>query len=137
MTVRSRDRDSQDIASLYDRLPIDQPTPAHLEEVHRTTGDCPDGLASGASGRLYLANLLSNQIVVLNPDGTEALRFPSAADNARQEIPYDQPSFLAFDGSGWLLVANAALTTPHSNHWAILKAFVNDAGLPLAEPSLP
>jgi hypothetical protein len=44
---------------------------------------------------------------------------------------------LAFDGDGWLLVANQALSTPNSDHWAILKAFVDDTALPLVEPALP
>ena len=130
------------------RLPLDHPTADQLAEVHRISpGACPVALAFGASGKLYVAlgnnflpapaNALTNQILVLNADGTEALRFPSPGDNAKQEIPYDQPFFLAFDGDGWLLVGNTALTTPNSEHWAILKAFVNDTALPLVEPALP
>lgn len=130
------------------RLPLDQPSPDQLAEVHRVSpGACPVGLAFGASGKLYVAlgniflpapaNALTNQILVLDTDGTEALRFPSPADNAKQEIPYDQPLFMAFAGDGWLLVTNEALTTPNSKNWAILKAFVNDTALPLVEPALP
>jgi streptogramin lyase len=80
------------------RLPTDQPTAEQLTEVHRVTGAwCPFGLAFGASGKLYVtgaqiflppaaADLVSNQILVLNPDGTEALRFPSPAANARRGL---------------------------------------------------
>ncbi|MGH9003748.1 MAG: hypothetical protein ACRDYV_11525, partial [Acidimicrobiia bacterium] len=130
------------------RLPLDRPRPDQLTEVHRVSpGACPVGLAFGVSGKLYVAlgntflpaplSSLTNQILVLAADGTEALRFPSPADNAKQEIPYDLPLFLAFDGDGWLLVANTSLTTPNSEHWAILKAFVNDTARPLVEPALP
>ena len=92
------------------------------------TRSCPAGLAFGASGRLYASLFLANQVVVLDPDGTEERRFPSKEANARQEIPYDQPGLLALDGDGWLLVGNEALVTPE--HSAILKAFVDDTRRP-------
>lgn len=60
---------------------------------------------------------------------------PSKEDNARQEIPYSQPRLVAFGSDGWLLVANEALTSRQDR--AILKAFVDDRGAPLAEPSVP
>ena len=119
------------------RMPIDTPTASAVTEVFRSPDSCPLGLAFGASGKLYVSLFLANQVLVLGPGGTEERRFPSKEANAGQEIPYDQPATLAFDGDGWLLVANTALTTPNSKNWAILKAFVNDTAAPLAEPSLP
>lgn len=117
------------------RIPIDRPTASHMTEVFRSPDSCPAGIAFGSSGKLYASLLLANQVLVLNPDGSEQRRFPSKEANARQEIPYDSPGLLALDGDGWLLVSNEALTTPE--HSAILKAFVDDTPAPLAEPSLP
>ena len=118
------------------RIPIDTPAASEITEVFRSPESCPLGLAFGTSGKLYVSLYLANQVVVLGPDGTEERRFPSKAANARQEIPYDTPGTVAFDGDGWLLVANTSQTTPDSKNWAILKAFVNDTAAPLAEPSL-
>jgi outer membrane protein assembly factor BamB len=119
------------------RIPVDTPTASAMTEVFRSPDSCPAGLAFGASGKLYASLFSANQIVVLSPDGTEERRFPSKQANAVQEIPYDQPTFLAFDGDGWLLVANAAAIPPQIEHSAILQAFVDDTAAPLAEPSLP
>lgn len=116
-------------------MPIDTPTASEMTEVFRSPDSCPAGLAFGASGKLYASLLLANQVLVLQPNGTEERRFPSKQANAGQEIPYEQPGLLALDGDGWLLVANEALTTPE--HSAVLKAFVDDTLAPLAEPSLP
>jgi hypothetical protein len=92
------------------------------------------GLAFGNSGKLYAVLSGSNQISILRPGGTEETRFPSPEENAKQEVPYDMPQFLAFDGNGSVLVTNWAVGA--SDHWAVLSAFVNDTALPLAEPSL-
>jgi sugar lactone lactonase YvrE len=119
------------------RLPIDTPDASHMTEVFRSPDSCPFGLAFGTSGKLYVSLFSGNQVVVLRRDGTEERRFPSKEANARQEIPYDVPHLLAFDGNGWLLVANASSFTPNSKNWAILKAFVDDTAAPLAQPSLP
>jgi sugar lactone lactonase YvrE len=119
------------------RIPIDNPSASQPTEVFHSPASCPNGLAFGASGKLYLSMFLSNEIVVLRPDGTEERRFPSKDDNARREVPYDQPGLLAFDGSGWLLVANQALLPAKPKDWAILKAFVDDTAAPLVQPALP
>lgn len=117
------------------RIPIDTPTASEMAEVFRSPNSCPTTLAFGASGKLYASLMLANQVLVLDRDGTEERRFPSKEANARQEIPYEQPGYLALDSDGWLLVSNEAVTTPE--HSAILKAFVDDTAAPLAEPSLP
>ncbi len=118
------------------RIPVDAPTASEMTEVFRTPDSCPAGLAFGVSGKLYAGLFLANQVLVLGPDGTEERRFPSKEANAGQEVPYDQPGLVAFDGDGWLLVGNESLTTT-AKHWAILKAFVDDTAAPLVEPSLP
>lgn len=118
------------------RLPVDRPDASHFQEFFRyPPGSCAVGLRFGSSGKLYVMLGGLNQVSILRPDGTEELRFPSPAENARQEIPYDFPFMAAFDGEGSLLVTNAAPGA--SEHWAVLQAFVNDTALPLPEPSLP
>src|SRR5438552_15441236 len=75
------------------RLPLNQPEISSLDLVHAyepppptlDTGD-PEvqgifgtsGIAFGASGKLYVVLLGANQVSILPPDGTEALRFPTA-----------------------------------------------------------
>jgi sugar lactone lactonase YvrE len=120
------------------RMPIDAPTAAAVTEVFRSPTSCPHALAFGTSGKLYASLTLANQVVVLWPDGTEERRFPSKEENARQEVPYQAPHWIALDGDGWLLVANAAHLAVHNpKNQAILKAFVDDTAAPLPEPSLP
>lgn len=95
-----------------------------------------DGIAFGASGKLYVALAGANQVAVLNTDGTEAARFPDAVSNQLQEIPYDLPASVAFDGSGHLLVTNQSFFTATESHWAVLRAWVGDTERPLYRPVL-
>jgi len=118
------------------RLPVDSPDASHFQEVFRyPPGSCAVGLRFGLSGKLYVTLGAANQVSILRPDGTEEQRFPSPAENDRQEIPYDFPFMVSFDGEGSLLVTNAAPTA--ARHWAVLRAFVNDRAFPLPEPALP
>jgi sugar lactone lactonase YvrE len=118
------------------RLPVDSPDSSHFQELFRyPPGSCAVGLRFGKSDKLYVMLGGLNQVSILRPDGTEELRFPSPAENARQEIPYDFPFMASFDGEGSLLVTNAAPTA--TERWAVLRAFVNDTAFPLPEPSLP
>jgi sugar lactone lactonase YvrE len=118
------------------RLPVDSPDSSHFQELFRyPPGSCAVGLRFGNSGKLYVMLGGLNQVSILRPDGTEELRFPSPAENSRQEIPYDFPFMASFDGEGSLLVTNAAPTA--TERWAVLRAFVNDVAFPLPEPSLP
>lgn len=131
------DRPAQGI--IY-RLPIvEQPTPEDLEEFHvylePATG--PDGIAFGASGRLYVALAGANQVSILDADGTERLRFPDAVANQMQEVPYDLPASVAFDGDGSLLVTNQSFFAGNPDHWVVFDAWVDDTALPLIEPVLP
>jgi sugar lactone lactonase YvrE len=118
------------------RLPlVGNPTEADLEQVHAYNGfELPDQLAFGANGKLYVSLALSNQISVLDNDGTELARFDSSVEG----IPLDNPAGIAFDSSRKsLLIANHALLSGDAAHFAVLKAFVNDAGNPLEKPDLP
>lgn len=97
----------------------------------------PDGIAFGRSGKLYVALAGSNQVSILNPDGSEEMRFPSAAENSQQEIPYDLPASIAFDGTGSLLVTNQSFFAANPENWVVFDVFVDDVALPLIEPRIP
>ncbi|HEX9712042.1 MAG TPA: hypothetical protein VGB52_05730 [Actinomycetota bacterium] len=121
------------------RLPIvEQPTAADLEVVHvfpePATG--PDGIAFGAGGRLYVAFAGGNQVAILSPEGEEIARFPDAVANQMQEVPYDVPASVAFDGNGSLLVTNQSFFTATPEHWVVFDVWVDDVALPLIEPDL-
>jgi DNA-binding beta-propeller fold protein YncE len=131
-------------AGMVYRLPlVDHPSAAQLQEVFRyPPRSMPFGIAFGATGKLYVALAGANQISILQPDPTAAMqeqsRFPSAAENARRSVPYDNPLGLAFNGRGALLVTNSnVFAVPDASHWAVLDAFVADKGAPLATPAIP
>jgi sugar lactone lactonase YvrE len=103
--------------------------------VEPATG--PDGIAFGRSGKLYVALAGSNQISVLNADGSEEIRFPATpADNEQQEVPYDLPASLAFDGKGYLLVTNQSFFADNRDNQVVLSAWVDDKALPLIRPRM-
>jgi len=155
------------------RLPFAHPDALHLQEFHRYTDfvmmPCsPDpnvqlvacelmpvigagGIAFGASGNLYVALFSKQQLSILRPDGTEALRFPSADENMMLDVPVEGPFAVAFDGRGSLLVANTGDATIGkgpggadpvgglviSDTWAVLDVFVNDTAAPIVRPFVP
>ncbi len=60
--------------------------------------DLPDGFSFARSGRVYVANAGSNQLVVLDPDFHEVERVPAApltGDNG-SPVPFDTPSNMTF-----------------------------------------
>ena len=124
--------DSAVQGSIY-TLPLasDRPQPGDLTFVYRFPEpmSCPDGILFGHSGRLYASLACSNQISVLDPIGKELARFPSAEENARQEIPWDTPASLFFDGRGSLLVTNQSYVNAIPEHWAVLESWVDDTSL--------
>ena len=119
------------------RLPlVEAPAASDLEVFHAYTGgELPDQLAFGADGELYVTLALSNQISILAADGTELPRLQSTPGD---DIPLDNPAGIAFDSrTQSLLIANHALLSGNPAHFAVLQAFVNDAGDPLEQPFLP
>ena len=119
------------------RLPlVDAPAPADLELFHDYSfGEAPDQLAFGTKGKLYVSLALSNQISVLNSDGTEAARIDSLPGD---DIPLDAPAGIAFDSTRKsLMIANHALLTGDPAHFAVLRMDANDPGNPLEKPFLP
>ena len=98
--------------------------------------DLPDGFGIGRSGRIYIANAgLTNQLVVLSPDGEELERFPEAPGTGENgsPIPFDTPSSATFLGRR-IMVANQSFTGDSSHH-AILDVYVGERGKPVFIPS--
>jgi sugar lactone lactonase YvrE len=124
--------DSAVHGSIYS-LPLasDRPQTGDLSFVYRFPEPmaAPDGIMFGRSGRLYASLAGSNQISILDPIGKELARFPTAEENARQEIPWDTPASLFFDGRGSLLVTNQSYVNAIPQHWAVLSTWVDDTAL--------
>lgn len=121
------------------RLPlVPAPKAADLKVFHAfAPGDAPDGIAFGATGKLYVTLALptSSGLVVLRTDGSEEARLSNAL--LSPTVPYDSPANLAFDGSGAAFVTNHAFATNLPSHFTVLRVFLGDAGLPLYQPFLP
>lgn len=124
------------VGKIY-RLPlVESPNSSDLEQFHTyASSELPDQLAFGASGKLYVSLALSNQISVLNEDGTESMRISSLPGDA---IALDNPAGIAFDSaSKSLLIVNHALLSGNPAHFAVLKLYAGDPGNPLEKPFLP
>jgi sugar lactone lactonase YvrE len=96
--------------------------------------DLPDGFSFARSGRIYVANAGSNQLVVLDEDFSEIERvpaLPSTGDNG-SPIPFDTPSNVTFAGRS-VLVANQSFLGMTNNH-AILDVYVGERGVPVFIP---
>lgn len=91
--------------------------------------DGPDGFAVARDGTIYIAMLLANQIVAINPDGTEETRFGAAfsGDNG-SPIPFDAPSSARFLGTR-LMIANQSFVAGDPSHQAILDVEAGEPGL--------
>lgn len=134
---------SASLGIIYTLPLVDEPRAEDLKVfftyLEPATG--PDGIAFGASGKLYVALSGSNQVSILNPDGREAARFPGLVStllsNVTRPVPYDAPASLAFDGDGSILVTNHTFFTGLPSHWAVLRAWVDDTALPLIRPNVP
>lgn len=111
------------------------PVEADLTAVHDfPPSDAPDGVAYDIFGRLYVALALSNQIAVLNPNGTERSRFVGPTGSP---IPFDGPANIAFDQRGSILVTNHASISQNTAHFAVLEVYARAFGWPLSRPFLP
>lgn len=117
--------------SLYTLPLTNRPGPDDLTLIHRYPEPmaAPDGILFGRSGRLYVTLAGSNQIAIHDPSGTELARFPTATENASQEVPWDTPASLALDGRGSLLVTNQSYINAVPEHWVVFTSWVDD--LPL------
>ena len=100
--------------------------------------DGPDGFAISASGAFYVTLLVTNQIAVIGPDGTERERFPpnplTGANGSA--VPFDNPSSARFLGTR-LMVANQSYIMGDPTHMAILDVETDEAGLPEYVPPPP
>jgi sugar lactone lactonase YvrE len=91
--------------------------------------DGPDGFGIARSGNVYIANLASNQLVVVAPDGRELERFPSGpgGDNG-STVPFDAPSNVSFLGTR-AIVAQQSYFTGNAANQAILDVETGEEGL--------
>lgn len=94
-------------------------------------GEAPDGFALARSGRVYVCTLVGNQVVVVEPDGTEAARH----DSGDSDVPFDSPSSATF-ADGHVLVTNLTFVTGDSRHHAVLDLFAGEPGMPLYYPKV-
>ena len=93
--------------------------------------DLPDGFAIARSGRIYVAALGPNQIVVVGPDGSEQGRFPQVplqGDNG-SGVPFDTLSSVTFRGTS-LITASQSNPQANPDHWAIHDVETGEPGLP-------
>jgi sugar lactone lactonase YvrE len=125
-------------AFVYTLPLVAKPAAADLKVFHEYTGDLPDGIAFGQTGRLYvtIATPFASGLSILSPAGAEVVRLTNPGNPI---FPYDSPSNLAFDGKGSALVVNHAFITGVTNpaQFTILDVWVADTGLPLNKPILP
>ena len=93
--------------------------------------DGPDGFALARSGNVYIALLVSNQIAVIGPDGTEKERFPTSPLSGANGSPvaFDSPSSARFLGTD-IVVANQSYFQGDPTHQAILAVETGEPGLP-------
>jgi sugar lactone lactonase YvrE len=94
-------------------------------------GEGPDGFALGRSGRIYLATLVTDRLVVLRPDGSEerSLTRPKTGP-----APFDSPSSATLVGGGRLLVTNLTYFTSRAENALVLSVHVGDEPVPDLRP---
>jgi sugar lactone lactonase YvrE len=98
--------------------------------------DGPDGFDIAKSGNVYLANLASNQLVVIGPTGNEIERFPSSPGSGENgtSVPFDAPSSVSFLGTR-AIVAQQAYITGDPARQAILDVETGEEGRPELIPA--
>lgn len=133
--------DSLGQGSIYKVPLLDAPTAENLALFHQySPGLGPDGIAFGESGKLYVALAGSNQISVLQPDGTESARYSGPAidpNNPDQPLIWANPANIAFnDQTRSLLVTNHASLFPKPEPlFGVVEVFVDDEAAKVPEPS--
>ena len=108
--------------SIIYRLPVEDPTAGDLEEFATYTGaplgPCPNGLAFGRSGNLYVALTETSEIQVIRRDGKLV-----------QRIAAESPTGLALDRTGNLFISSADLDI-------LYRATVRDRAHPIVRPQI-
>ena len=100
--------------------------------------DGPDGFGIARSGNIYIALLATNQLAMIDPQGVEKERFPSApggGDNG-SPVPFDSPSNASFLGTR-VVVGNQSYFNGDRAHQAILDVETGEEGLPELIPPAP
>ena len=115
---------------------VAHPAAADLKVFHEyTNGDLPDGIAFGATGRLYvaIATPFASGVSILGSTGAEVARL---ANQGNPIFPYDSPANIAFDAKGSILLTNHAFVTGVTNpeQFTVLDVWVADTGSPLKKP---
>jgi sugar lactone lactonase YvrE len=119
--------------SLYALPLVKAPREADLRLVHRfAAGSGPDGLAFGASERVYVTLAGSNQLAVL---GSYFGRMIELRVGGQE--PWDAPANVAFTGDGSALVTNHAIFTANPEHFQVLDVAVYDVAGRMAVPRVP
>lgn len=115
------------------------PKASDLKVFHRYgAGDLPDGIAFGASGRLYvsMATPTRSGVSILSAAGVEIARLRNGP--TKPFYPYDSPANIAFKPPGSILLTNHAFLTgiAFPSQFTVVEAFVGDVGSPLERPAL-
>lgn len=117
---------------------VDEPGAQDLLLVHHYPQHAVDGIAFGASGRLYATLVGQNDAphgISILEEGAEVAFFPSAEENAGAEVRVHFPAAVAFDDARRsILIPNQAFE--HPEWWAVLEAFVDDTAAPLPRPDV-
>ena len=106
--------------------------PGQLKQLWESQpADGPDGFGIAQSGRIYMANLVSNQIVVIEPDGRESERFPKQPLSGQNGsgVPFDSPSNASFLGTR-VMVAQQSFVAGDPKNQAIMDVETGEPGLP-------
>ena len=114
------------------KVPIDGLEPGEMEELWASgPADGPDGFAIARSGAIYMTLLVTNQIAVIGPDGSEVERFPQQPGTGENgsSVPFDSPSSARFLGTR-LIVAQQSYFMGDPSHQAILDVETGEEGLP-------
>jgi sugar lactone lactonase YvrE len=118
---------------------VDAPTADDLQVFHQYSGEGPDGIAFGNSGKLYvmLASPGFFGVSILSPTGAEVARIgnPPAPPPVGFITPFNSPANGAFDKHGSLLVTNH--TFVFAGNESVLSVYVDDNESPLVKPNVP
>jgi hypothetical protein len=100
--------------------------------------DGPDGFGIAKSGNIYIALLATNQLAMIDPQGLEKERFPSAPGGGANgsPVPFDTPSNASFLGTR-VVVGNQSYFSGDRTHQAILDVETGEEGLPELVPPAP